>query len=63
MNNKARKTDWSAAKEHLDFYEEEYRKLNPIVGAFGLARIQALQERYKNGERTRTLYDEIMAVE
>ena len=55
--------DWDKAKEHLDFFETEYKKLNPIVGCFGLGRIASLQARYEIGERTKFLYDEIMSVE
>ena len=63
IQGKAESLDWMAAKEHLDTYEAEYRKLNPLVGTFGLARILDLQERYNRGERTRYLYDDIMSVE
>lgn len=55
--------DWFSALEHLDFYEAEYGKLNPMVGVFALARIENLRQRYENGERTQFLFDEIMSVE
>ena len=63
IQGKPESLDWTAAKEHLDTYEAEYRNLDPLVGAFGLTRIYDLQERYNQGERTRYLYDDIMSVE
>lgn len=55
--------DWEAAKEHLDAYEAEYRRLPDGVGLFGLMHICGIRRRYENGERTPELYQDMMAIE
>ena len=55
--------DWNRAIRHLDFLIAEYRALG-LNGHFGLYfTLLPLRERYKSGERTQLLYDEIMKCE
>lgn len=55
--------DWNRAIRYLDFLIEEYRSLG-LNGLFGLYfTLLPLRERYKNGERSQHLYDEIMQCE
>lgn len=56
------KMDWAKALDKLQAYEREYRALGP-TGLFGLMHVMELRGRYNGGERTRWLYDAIMAVE
>lgn len=62
-NNKDESTDlnWEDAKEYLYTMKEEYEDIG-TSGLFGLISIDALAIRFKNGERTQYLYDEIMEI-
>lgn len=56
-------TNWKEAQEHLDFLITEYRNIG-FAGSFGLKlTLLPLKERLDSGERTRELYEEIMACE
>lgn len=54
--------NWKEAQEHLDFLITEYRIIG-WAGSFGLMTLLPLKERLDSGERTRELYEEIMACE
>ena len=54
--------DWAAAKERLDFYMDEYKKIGP-TGALGMMVLCGLKTRYDAGERTPKLYEEMINVE
>jgi len=57
--------DWDRAKLHLEEVKEAYASLveTPNVNPwFGLGVIVAAESRFKRGERTRELYEEIMAL-
>ena len=55
--------NWKEAQEHLDFLITEYRSIG-WAGSFGLTlTLLPLKERLDSGERTRKLYEEIMACE
>lgn len=57
------KMDWVAAERHLQFVIGLYQELG-MPGVFGLVTVlRPLEERFLDGERTRELYDEIMALE
>lgn len=64
MNDETRQDepmDWERARQHLEWIINEYRKIGP-PGALGLLLgLYPLQIRLDCGERTRELYDEIMA--
>lgn len=55
--------DWDNALERLRIFEAEYKQLPIRIGIYGLFNIADLMCRYKRGERTQALYDEIMKVE
>lgn len=57
------KLDWKKAEEHLQFMIGLYEECG-WTGMFGLKfGLWPLKERLLSGERTRELYDEIMALE
>lgn len=57
------KMDWVKADRHLQFMIGLYQELG-MPGVFGLVTVlRPLEERFLDGERTRELYDEIMALE
>ena len=54
--------DWDKAKEHLDFVVSKHKKAP--TGLFKLSvTLFPLCSRYRIGERTQKLYDEIMECE
>lgn len=56
-------TNWKEAQEHLDFLIDIYQSIG-WAGSFGLTlTMLPLKERLDSGERTRELYEEIMACE
>lgn len=55
--------EWKKAIEHLDMLILMYASIGP-TGMFGLAGVLSpLKKRYEEGERTKELYDAIMACE
>lgn len=55
--------EWKKAIEYLNMLILEYTAIGP-AGMFGLAGVLSpLKVRYEKGERTKELYDEIMACE
>lgn len=55
--------DWNKAEEHLATCEKAYSEIGS-AGYFALvAVIRPLRDRFRDGERTQELYDEIMSVE
>lgn len=55
--------EWSAAIEHLRIMENAYSDLPVASGWFGTGIIRNLRARCESGERTKKLYDEILAIE
>ena len=54
---------WEAAERHLSEIEKAYAAIG-TTGYFGLNTvIRPVRDRYNNGERTKKLYDDIMALE
>lgn len=55
--------NWDDAQEHLETCEREYAAIG-TPGAFVLTFVlRPLRDRFNKGERTKELYNEIMAVE
>lgn len=55
--------DWKKAEEHLQFMMGLYREIG-WAGMFGMQLgLRPLEDRLMAGERTKELYDEIMALE
>lgn len=65
MNDETRQDepmDWEKARDYLEMMMNEYRAIGPN-GVLGLVLgLYPLQIRLDCGERTRELYDEIMAL-
>ena len=59
--------DWKVAKEHFDEVRGRYHDLEGSLGVnttFALRMVfDPLAKRYNMGERTKELYDEMLAVE
>ena len=63
IENLRPKLDWEKAEAHLRFMMDLYRGIG-WTGMFGLQLgLRPLEDRFMSGERTRELYDEIMALE
>lgn len=63
IENLRPKLDWEKAEAHLRFMMDLYRGIG-WTGMFGLQLgLRPLEDRLMSGERTRELYDEIMALE
>ena len=59
-----RELNWTEALEHLKTVKRQYVELNmPGSTWFVLYQLRKLKARYRAGERTETLYNEIMAME
>ena len=54
--------DWVKAKDYLDLMMALYAGIG-WAGAYGLAIMRPLAQRFADGERTRELYDAIMDLE
>lgn len=57
--------DWSRAEAHLREVREAYHRQMEMSGMqplLGLDEIAAVEARFQSGERTRELYQEIMAL-
>ena len=59
---KYQELDWEAAETHLRFYMAEYASFPEGALALNLTLVP-LFKRYQDGERTKSLYDEMMDCE
>lgn len=57
------KLDWEAAEKHLEAMTEAYKSLGPAGELGYYYTILPLRIRFGNRERSKELYDEIMALE
>lgn len=55
--------DWRLAKRHLFEIAIRYAKQNPVGLILAAATVLPVLDRLESGERTKELYDEIMALE
>lgn len=67
MSDEITQEEWAEAKAHFDYVMSEYVALvgepGVMVGPALMITFEPLLRRYNIGERTRELYDEMMAVQ
>jgi len=55
--------DWEQAQKHLEEVAKAYRQLSYASAWFVMRQLEQLKRRFNTGERSETLYEEIMSFE